>query len=135
MYAIVETGGKQYRVEEGLVLKVERLEADAGSSVTLDKVLALGQGQDMAFGQPYVSGASVACEVLEHGRGKKIVVFKKRRRQDSRKKQGHRQDYTALKVTAINGQAGAAQAAPAETAAEASAETPAAETGSESGQE
>ena len=103
MYAIVETGGKQYRVEEGLVLKVERLSAEAGSSVTLDKVLAVGRGADVSFGAPYVSGASVACEVLEHGRGKKIVIFKKRRRKDSRKKQGHRQDFTAIKVTGING--------------------------------
>ena len=123
MYAIIETGGKQYRLEPGLVFKVERLQADAGSTVTIDKVLALGQGTDVSFGTPYVDGACVSCEVLEHGRGKKIVIFKKRRRKDSRKKQGHRQEFTALKVTAISGEgAQAAAEAPAEAPAEAAAE-------------
>lgn len=125
MYAIIETGGKQYRLEPGLVFKVERLQADAGSTVTIDKVLALGQGTDVSFGTPYVDGASVSCEVLEHGRGKKIVIFKKRRRKDSRKKQGHRQEFTALKVTAISGEgAQAAAEAPAEAPAEALVEAP-----------
>jgi len=102
MYAIIETGGKQYKVQEGLVFSVEKLEADAGSEVVLDKVLAVGSGADMNFGQPYVQSAKVTVEVVEHGRGEKIIVFKKRRRKDSRKTQGHRQDFTKLKVKTIS---------------------------------
>lgn len=101
MYAIIETGGKQYRVQEGLTLKVELLAAEPGTQVTLDKVLAVGQGADLRLGQPYVSGASVTCDVVEHGRAKKVIIFKKRRRHDSRKKQGHRQGFTTLKISAI----------------------------------
>jgi large subunit ribosomal protein L21 len=100
MYAIIESGGKQFRVEEGLELDVEKLAAEAGSEVTIDKVLMVG-GNDVSIGTPYVENAKVTCEVVEHGRGKKIVVFHKWRRNDSRKKQGHRQDYTRLKVKSI----------------------------------
>lgn len=101
MYAIIETGGKQFRVEEGLSLRVDKLDIEAGTEVSLDKVLMVGDG-DVKIGAPYVPGAKVTATVLEHGRGEKILVFKKWRRNDSRKLQGHRQDYTALKITAIN---------------------------------
>lgn len=100
MFAIIESGGKQYHVEEGLRFRVERLDAEPGSEVTIDSVLMVG-GKDVAVGSPYVASAKVTCEVLEHGRHAKVVVFHKRRRKDSRKKQGHRQEYTALKVKAI----------------------------------
>lgn len=101
MYAIIETGGKQFRVEEGSKLRVESLDAAVGGVVTLDKVLMLGGG-DLAVGAPYVENAKVTAEVLEHGRGEKIMVFKKWRRNDSRKLQGHRQNFTTLKITSIS---------------------------------
>lgn len=100
MYAIVETGGKQFRVEEGVKIFVEKLDAAVGSEVMLDKVLMLG-GSSVNIGAPYVSGAKVKATVLDHGRGEKILVFKKWRRNDSRKLQGHRQAFTALKITGI----------------------------------
>ncbi len=101
MYAIIETGGKQFRVEEGLELNIQKMDVEAGTKVDLDKILLIGQGEDIKIGAPYVEGAKVACTILEHGRDKKIIVFKKRRRQDSQTKQGHRQDYTRIKVEAI----------------------------------
>lgn len=101
MYAIIETGGKQYRVEEGSKLRVATLDAEVGSTVALDKVLMLGGGE-LAVGAPYVENAKVSAEVLEHGRGEKIRVFKKWRRNDSRRMQGHRQNYTAIKITSIS---------------------------------
>ena len=100
MYAIVLAGGKQYKVQEGATITVDLLSAEAGSEYVLDKVLLVG-GSEVKVGAPYVSGATVACEVAGHVKGKKIVVFHKRRRQDSHKKQGHRQSYTQLKVKAI----------------------------------
>lgn len=101
MYAIVETSGKQFRVEEGSKLIVDRMNhVQVGDQITLDRVLMLGGGSFVA-GSPVVEGAKVSATVLEHGRGEKVLVFKKRRRQDSRKMRGHRQDYTSLKITAI----------------------------------
>lgn len=100
MYAIIETGGKQFRVTEGATIRVDRLDAEAGQEVSLDKVLMIG-GEDVKIGTPYVADAKVTAKVLEHGRGPKIRVFKKWRRNDSRRLQGHRQDYTALEVTAV----------------------------------
>lgn len=102
MYAIIETGGKQLRVEEGRFVKVEKIEAEAGETVTIDRVLLVEKDGDVQVGAPVVDGATVACEVVEHGKHKKVIVFKKRRRQDSRCTNGHRQPYTTLKVTAIN---------------------------------
>ena len=101
MYAIIETGGKQFRVVEGSNIRVEKLRAKVGSELVLDKVLLVG-GSNLNLGAPYVQGAVVKAEVLEHGRNEKVLVFKKRRRNDSRKLKGHRQEYTALKITAIS---------------------------------
>ena len=101
MFAIIETGGKQYRVEQGLEFKVELLQAEPGTEVSLDKVLLVADGGQTKIGAPYLDGAKVACEVLGHGRGEKIIIFKKRRRQNSRRKNGHRQDITILRITDI----------------------------------
>lgn len=101
MYAIVESGGKQYRIEPEWKIAVEKLDAEIGQEVTLDKVLLVG-GEDCKIGTPYVEGASVKAEVLEQIRGKKVIVFKRRRRKDSKCKHGHRQDYTMLLVKEIN---------------------------------
>lgn len=101
MYAVVKTGGKQYRVSKDDILKVERLAGDAGDVITLDDVLMVGDGGDVTVGAPNVDGASVAAEILEQKRDKKIIVFKKRRRQNYRRKKGHRQHLTVLKVTEI----------------------------------
>jgi large subunit ribosomal protein L21 len=101
MFAIVETGGKQFRVEEGRSLKVAKLDVQAGSEITLDKILLVGTGAEVKIGQPFVAGAAVQCEVVDHGRDKKIIIFKKNRRKDYRKAQGHRQDFTTLKVKSI----------------------------------
>lgn len=101
MYAIVETGGKQYRVEEGAKITVEKLTAGQGDEVALEKVLLVGGGADVKVGAPYVAGAKVTCEVVEHLRGPKMMVFHKWRRNDSHKKTGHRQDLTTLKIKAI----------------------------------
>jgi len=101
VYAIVKTGGKQYRVEEGQVLRVERLEAGSGESVTLDDVLLVASDQGTRVGSPQVAGASVLGKVLEHGRGAKVRVFHYKKRKHFRKTRGHRQDFTALKIEKI----------------------------------
>lgn len=100
MYAVIKTGGKQYRVSEGQKLLVEKIPGQNGDKVTLDQVLFVG-GDSPKIGQPLVKGASVAAEIVEQGRGKKIVVFKFRRRKNYRRKAGHRQPFTALKITSI----------------------------------
>ncbi len=101
MYAVVKTGGKQYRVSENDTVKVGRLTGEAGDIVTLGDVLMLGDGKAVTVGEPHVAGAAVAAEIVEQARDKKIIVFKKRRRQNYRRKKGHRQHYTLLKVTEI----------------------------------
>ncbi|MBI9080579.1 MAG: 50S ribosomal protein L21 [Pseudodesulfovibrio sp.] len=101
MFAIIETGGKQYRVEEGLELNVDLLKADTGNNLSIDSVLLVEKDGDTKIGEPYVMGAKVECEVLGHIRGKKVVVFHKLPKKDARKTQGHRQDYTQLKVKSI----------------------------------
>ena len=101
MFAIIETGGKQYRVEEGLELNVDLLKADAGNALSIDSVLLVDKDGDTKIGAPYVEGAKVECEVLGHLRGEKVIVFHKLSKKDSRKTQGHRQDYTKLKVKSI----------------------------------
>ena len=111
MYAVVKTGGKQYRVSKDDILKVERLPGEAGDVITLDDILMVGEGKDVTLGEPQVAGAAVAAEILEQGRGPKITIFKKRRRQNYRRKKGHRQLLTVLKVTEIL--TGGAKAKPA----------------------
>ena len=101
MYAIIKTGGKQYRVTEGDTLRVEKLNVE-GTSVTFDQVLLVG-GEEVKIGAPTVEGASVSAEILRESRAKKIIVFKKKRRKGYHKKQGHRQTYTEVKITGING--------------------------------
>lgn len=101
MYAIIETGGKQYRIAEGAELNIECLKVESGSEVTLDKVLFVS-GDEPKVGTPYLEGATVVAEVVEHGRGEKLLVFKKKRRKDYRLMQGHRQDYTRIKIKSIS---------------------------------
>ena len=101
MYAVIKTGGKQYMVAEGQKLCVEKLPGQKGDKVTLGDVLFVG-GDSPKIGQPLVKGASVAAEIVDQGRGKKIVVFKFRRRKNYRRKNGHRQPYTELKITGIS---------------------------------
>lgn len=101
MYAVIKSGGKQHRVREGELLKVELLKAEKGETVKFDEVLLLANGDDIRVGQPTVAGASVSAEVVEHGRGKKVRIVKHRRRKHYHKEQGHRQWYTLLKITAI----------------------------------
>lgn len=101
MFAIVRSGGKQYRVRPQSVLKVEKIAADEGATVVLDEVLALGEAESVTLGRPLVSGASVTAVVLSQERADKVVILKKRRRKNSRRKQGHRQALTVLRVGEI----------------------------------
>ncbi len=101
MYAVVKTGGKQYRVSKDDIVRVERLAGEAGDTITLADVLMIGNGGDVTLGAPNISGASVAAEILEQTRDRKIIIFKKRRRQNYRRKKGHRQHLTVLRVTEI----------------------------------
>ena len=103
MYAVIETGGKQYKVSEGDVIFIEKLDAEAGAAVTFDKVLAVGEGADIKVGAPSVAGASVEASVVKNGKSKKIVVFKMKPKKGYRKKQGHRQPYTKVEIKKING--------------------------------
>ncbi|MEM6295996.1 MAG: 50S ribosomal protein L21 [Myxococcota bacterium] len=100
--AVIKTGGKQYRVEPGALIYVEKLAADVGSTISFDDVLFVGKGADAKIGCPHVEGAKVEAEVKKHGRGKKVVVYKFKRRKNYRRKAGHRQPYTALEIKAIN---------------------------------
>ena len=102
MYAIIETGGKQIKVAVGDKIYVEKLEAQPGSEVTIDKVLFVGGDKKTKVGSPYVEGASVACKVEKQGLSKKVVIYKYKAKANERKKQGHRQPYTYLIVKAIN---------------------------------
>jgi len=102
MYAVFKTGGKQYRAKQGDVLKIEKLELDAGSDVAFDHVLMLGEGDDVKIGAPTVAGAVVSGRVLSQGRADKVHIVKFRRRKHFRKQQGHRQYYTEVEITAIS---------------------------------
>ncbi|MEN3975709.1 50S ribosomal protein L21 [Emcibacter sp. SYSU 3D8] len=102
MFAVIKTGGKQYRVAAGDVIKVEKLEGDAGATLNFGDVLAVGEGDNVTLGAPMVEGASVTAEVLEQSRAKKIIIFKKKRRQNYRRKNGHRQHQTVLRITGIS---------------------------------
>jgi len=102
MYAVIVSGGKQYRVQEGQTLKLEKLTAEQGANVEFDRVLLVGNGDDIKVGAPVVEGAKVTAEVVEHGRGKKVQILKFKRRKHHMKRQGHRQWYTEVKITGIN---------------------------------
>ncbi len=103
MYAVVKTGGKQYRVAPGQILKLEKLAGEPGSQVELDEVLLLADGEDIKVGTPLVTGAKVSAEVIEQGRHKKIKILKFKRRKHHMKRMGHRQSYTKVKITDIKG--------------------------------
>jgi large subunit ribosomal protein L21 len=102
MYAVITTGGKQYRVSEGSVLRIEKLEAAEGASVEFDQVLLVGQGADVKVGAPLVAGAKVTATVQAHGKGDKVRIVKFRRRKHYLRQKGHRQPYTEVKVTGIS---------------------------------
>jgi len=101
VYAIIQTGGKQYRVSPGDVVRVERLRGERGEEVLLDQVLLVAAGQEVSVGQPFVPTAMVRAEIVRQGKAKKVIVFKKKRRKNYRRKQGHRQLYTALEIKEI----------------------------------
>jgi large subunit ribosomal protein L21 len=103
MYAVVKTGGKQYRVTAGEKLRVEQLAADIGAEVVLDQVLFMANGEDVTMGTPLVTGATVTAKVVGHGRGDKVRIFKMRRRKHYRKSQGHRQNFTEIEILGITG--------------------------------
>ncbi len=129
MYAVIRTGGKQYKVAEKQTLVVEKLAGAAGDAVSFDSVLMIGDGEETTVGTPYVAGATVTAEVVEQSRAAKIVVFKKKRRKNYRRHKGHRQEQTVLRITEIlTGGKALAQAAPAAEEPAPEAETPEAET-------
>ena len=102
MYAVIKTGGRQFKVAPGQVVRVGKLEAEVGDAVSLAEVLLVKDGETLKAGTPLLAGVTVSATVVEQDRAKKIIVFKKKRRKGYQKKQGHRQDYTAIKITAIN---------------------------------
>lgn len=102
MYAIIETGGKQYKVREGETIQVEKLVNEAGETVTFDKVLAVSNGEMVTFGTPFVKDATVEGKVVEHGKEDKIIVFKYKPKKNYRRKQGHRQPFTKVQIEKIN---------------------------------
>ena len=118
MYAVIKTGGKQYKVEAGAKLKVEKLLGEVGSSVVIDKVLMIADGESTTIGAPLIAGATVNATVVSHGRADKVMIFKFRRRKHYRKTQGHRQSFTEIQIGEIlaAGQAAAAKPAKAKAA-------------------
>jgi large subunit ribosomal protein L21 len=102
MYAVIKTGGKQYKVVTGEKIKIEQIAADVGQEITIDQVLAIGAGADLTVGTPLVTGASVVATVLAHGRHDKVRIFKMRRRKHYQKRQGHRQNFTEIQIGAVN---------------------------------
>ena len=102
MYAVIKTGGKQYRVSAGEKLKVEQIPADIGQEIILDQVLMVGSGETVTVGAPLIVGAKVTAKVVAHGRGEKVRIFKMRRRKHYQKRQGHRQNFTEIEISAIN---------------------------------
>ena len=103
MYAVVKTGGKQYKVAEGQYLKVEKLDGNEGDSIELDQVLMIADGENLKIGSPMIDGGKVTAKIKSHGRGKKVEIMKFHRRKHHQKKTGHRQYYTEIEITAING--------------------------------
>ena len=121
MYAVIETGGKQYRVQEGDIITIEKIKAEVGEAVAFDKVLVLSDGKDVKVGTPYLD-AAVTGSVVEHGKGQKVIIFKYKAKKDYRKKQGHRQPYTMVKIESLTGAAPKKEEAPKAAAAEEKAE-------------
>ena len=121
MYAIIETGGKQYKVQAGDQIRVEKLNVEDGGAVVFDKVLAAGEGADIKIGAPYLEGVTVEGTAVESGKGDKVIIFKYKAKKDYRKKQGHRQPYTLVEITSVAGEKAAPKAA-APVAEEAPAE-------------
>jgi large subunit ribosomal protein L21 len=128
MYAVVNSGGKQYKIQQGEVLRVEKISGDVGSPVTFDRVLMFSDGENVSIGQPLLDSVSVEGHIVEQGKAKKVIVFKYKRRKRYRRKNGHRQEFTAVQIDSINAQGtkapkaaepntGAKEAAPKETAA------------------
>ncbi|GMV69365.1 MAG: 50S ribosomal protein L21 [Pseudomonadota bacterium] len=103
MYAVIHTGGKQYRVQQGEVLRVEKLCAETGSQVEFDRVLLIGEGENLAVGRPFVEGGKVTATVRSHGKGEKVEIVKFRRRKHYMRRKGHRQSFTEVEITAIQG--------------------------------
>ncbi|MBB3195795.1 large subunit ribosomal protein L21 [Roseateles terrae] len=103
MYAVIKTGGKQYKVAAGEKIKVEQIAAEVGQEIVIEQVLAVGNGADLKIGTPLVAGASVKATVVAHGKHDKVRIFKLRRRKHYKKSQGHRQTYTELEISAVNG--------------------------------
>lgn len=101
MYAVIETGGKQQKVTEGEILRIDKLAAEVGDEITFDKVMLVKTDEAVTIGKPYIEGATVTAEVVEQGKDKKIIVFKYKRKKNYQRKQGHRQQYTAVRITAI----------------------------------
>lgn len=102
MFAVFESGGKQHRVQEGDLVRLEKLEVEAGDAVTFDRVMLVGEGDELSIGTPLVDGGKVTAEVVAHGRGDKVVIIKFKRRQNYHRKLGHRQSYTEVRVTGIS---------------------------------
>jgi large subunit ribosomal protein L21 len=102
MYAVIKTGGKQYKVAAGEKIKIEHIAADVGQEITIDQVLAVGSGAELTVGTPLVTGASVVATVVAHGRHDKVRIFKMRRRKHYQKRQGHRQNFTEIQIGAVN---------------------------------
>jgi len=105
MYAVVSTGGKQYKVQEGEVLRIEKIPGNVGDTVSFERVLMISDGDNVSIGQPVLDNVAVDAHIVEQGKAKKILVFKYKRRKRYRRKQGHRQQYTAVKIDRINAEA------------------------------
>ena len=103
MYAVIKSGGKQHRVEPGEVPRLEQLDAETGAIIDFDRVMMIGEGEQVKIGEPYVDGGKVSAEIMSHGRGDKITVIKMKRRKHYRRQAGHRQSYTEIKITDIVG--------------------------------
>src|SRR5215216_5858138 len=122
MFAVIKTGGKQYRVANDDVVTVGKLVGEPGETITFDTVLMVTSDSGTQVGAPSISGVTVTGEVVEHTRGEKVIAFKKRRRKNSRRKRGHRQDFTVVRITAIGGQTGSREAATPDAVATGAAE-------------
>ena len=115
MYAVVNTGGKQYKVQQGEILRVEKIPGDVGSPVTFDRVLMFSDGEDVSIGQPVLENIAVEGHIVEQGKAKKIIVFKYKRRKRYRRKQGHRQEFTAVQIDSITAKEAKTKEAPEKT--------------------